>query len=239
MSMMMKMRCPKQAGFMLPGILLALLIWFAGVGVAKAACNAGNILYNDLEIVLSKDVVCVGGTVTATVKTTTPAAFVKLTSDSSKISITPTDGLRTPAEFTITGVTKSDLPGDVPLLATIISGEETDPEVVSCVATSSITVLKVDIVVDLEDQEVNGVRSGLKQDTLRFDLNGNMIPASNLTLQPTTVTVDGEQITTNLKVTYLPSCSELNLPGSNTVKVDIDDMVNNHMDQVVNTFLLP
>ena len=96
-----------------------------------------------------------------------------------------------------------------------------------CAVSNSVvvTVLKVEIVVDLEDQEVNGARSGLKQDTLRFDLNGNMIPASNLTLQSTTVTVDGEQITSNLKVTYVPLCSELNLPGSNTVKVDIDDVV--------------
>lgn len=54
-----------------------------------------------------------------------------------------------------------------------------------------------------------------------------------------TATVDGEQITTKLKVTYVPSCSELNLPGSNTVKVDIDDMVSNHMDQVVKMFQLP
>ena len=102
-----------------------------------------------------------------------------------------------------------------------------------------MSVLKVEIVVDLEDQEVNGVRSGLKQDTLRFELNGNVIPNSNLTLQPTTETVDGELILTRLKVTYEPSYSELNLSGSNTVKVDIDDVVNNHMDQVVNVFQLP
>ncbi|HOW96854.1 MAG TPA: hypothetical protein P5567_06835 [Kiritimatiellia bacterium] len=101
------------------------------------------------------------------------------------------------------------------------------------------TVLKVEIVVELEDQEVNGVRSGLKQDTLKFDFNDNVIHTSHLTLQPTTATVDGEQITTKLRVFYVPSCNELNLPGSNTVKVDIDDMVDNHIDQVVNTFQLP
>lgn len=106
-------------------------------------------------------------------------------------------------------------------------------------STLSVTVLKVDIAVDLEDQEVNGVRSGLKQDTLKFDLNGNVIPNSSLTLIPTTVMVDGEVITNKLKVTYVPSLSELNRPGSNTVKVDIDDMVENHMDQLVNTFQLP
>lgn len=97
----------------------------------------------------------------------------------------------------------------------------------------------MEIVVDLEDQEVNGVRSGLKQDALKFDLNGYVIPTSNLTLQPTTTMIDGEEITTKLKVIYVPSCNELNLPGSNTVKVDIDDMVDNHMDQVVKTFQLP
>jgi hypothetical protein len=150
MNMMIKARSPKQAGYMLPGILCAIMIWYAGVGEAKAACNAGNILYNDLEIVLSKDVVYVGGTVTATVTTDPtdppdPPVNVTLTSISSKISITPTLGLPTPAEFTITGVTKSDLPGDVPLVAEIISGVETVTGEVSCVETSSITVIKVDL----------------------------------------------------------------------------------------------
>ncbi len=114
--------------------------------MAKAACNAGNILYTTLTIELSKDVVGVGGTVTATVTTdpSVPPVNVTLTSVSSKISITPTVGL--PGVFTITGDTESDAPKDVPLVATIISGVETDPEVVSCIETSSITVLKVDIV---------------------------------------------------------------------------------------------
>ncbi len=114
--------------------------------MAKAACNAGNILYTTLTIELSKDVVCTGGTVTATVTTVPSGATVTVTSVSSKISITPTVGLPTPAVFTITGVTNSDLPGDVPLVATIISGVETDPEVVSCIETSSITVIKVESV---------------------------------------------------------------------------------------------
>jgi hypothetical protein len=151
MNMMIKARCPKQAGVLLPGILCAMLIWYAGVGEAKAACNAGNILYNDLEIVLSKDVVCIGGTVTATVTTDPIGANVTLTSISSKISITPTVGL--PGVFTITGGTKSDAPKDVPLVATIISGVETDPEVVSCIETSSITVLKVESV----DSDTGGI----------------------------------------------------------------------------------
>jgi hypothetical protein len=149
--MMMKTRWPKQAGVLLPGILCATLIWHAGVGVAKAACNAGDILYTTLTMVLSKDMVCVGGTVTATVTTDPIGATVTVTSVSSKISITPTVGLPTPAVFTITGDTESDAPKDVPLVATIISGVETDPEVVSCVATSSITVLKVDIDVDSDN----------------------------------------------------------------------------------------
>ncbi len=144
--MMMKTPWPKQAGHMLPGILCAILIWHAGVGEVRAACNAGNILYTTLTIELSKDVVCTGGTVTATVTTDPPGANVTLTSIPSipsKISITPTVGL--PGVFTITGDTESDAPKDVPLVATIISGVETDPEVVSCIETSSITVLKVDI----------------------------------------------------------------------------------------------
>ena len=103
--MMMKTRWPKQAGYMLPGILCAMLIWHAGAGVAKGACNAGNILYSTLTIELSKDVVCVGGTVTATVTTDPLGATVTVTSVSSKISITPTVGLPTPAVFTITGGT--------------------------------------------------------------------------------------------------------------------------------------
>jgi hypothetical protein len=143
--MMMKTLWPKQAGYMLPGILCAILIWHAGAGVAKAACNAGDILYTTLTIELSKDVVCIGGTVTATVTTDPIGATVTVTSVSSKISITPTVGLPTPAVFTITGDTESDAPKDVPLVATIISGVETDPEVVSCIETSSITVLKVDL----------------------------------------------------------------------------------------------
>jgi hypothetical protein len=102
-----------------------------------------------------------------------------------------------------------------------------------------VYIVKVDIVVDLEDQEVNGVRSGLKEDSLKFELNGTTIPYSSLTLQPTMETVDGDQITTKLKVTYTPLCSELNLPGSNTVKVDIDDRVDNHMDQITISFKLP
>ncbi len=105
--------------------------------------------------------------------------------------------------------------------------------------TARLTVVEVDIVVDLEDQDVNGVRSGLNQDSLNFRLNGSTIPASSLTLEPTTVTVDGEQITTKLKVSYVPSCDELNLSGSNTVTVDIDDMVDNHMDQITTSFQLP
>jgi hypothetical protein len=144
--MMMKTRCPKQAGVLLPGILYAILIWYAGVGEAKAACNAGNILYTTVTIELSKDVVCVGGTVTATVTTDPPdpPVNVTLTSISSKISITPTLGLPTPAVFTITGVTLSDDLKDVPLVATIISGVETVPGEVSCKESKSITVIKVE-----------------------------------------------------------------------------------------------
>ena len=100
------------------------------------------------------------------------------------------------------------------------------------------TILKVEIVVDLEDQEVNGVRSGLKEDSLMFELNGCAISNSYFKLHRSTETIDGELITTKLRVTYVPSCNELNLPGLNTVKVYIDDMVDNHLDQLVDTFQL-
>jgi hypothetical protein len=43
---------------------------------------------------------------------------------------------------------------------------------------------------------------------------------------------------TSIKVSYKPSYSELYLSGDNTVKIDIDDMVGNHMDQRVHTFQL-
>jgi len=98
---------------------------------------------------------------------------------------------------------------------------------------------KVDLNVTLEDEEVNGVRSGLDEDTLVFDLNGNVIPKSALTLTRTTETVDGVDITTELNVEYTPSCDELVVPGSNTLKVDIDDNVDNHMDQISETFSVP
>lgn len=91
------------------------------------------------------------------------------------------------------------------------------------------------ITVNLTDPLVNGVRSGLDVDTLRFELNGNVIDHSNLTILPTYDSIETD-ILTDLTVKYVPLSSELNLLGTNTVKVDIDDMVDNHMDQIELTF---
>jgi hypothetical protein len=101
---------------------------------------------------------------------------------------------------------------------------------------AKFTVLEVEIVVELEDLVRNSVCSGLKEDTLKFELNGNIIDREKLTLIPTTNMVAGTMVLTALKVSYAPSFSEINLTGSNTVKFDIDDAVDNHMDQVEKTF---
>ena len=243
--MMIKTPWPKQAGVLLPGILCAILIWHAGVGEAKAACNAGNILYTTLTIELSKDVVCVGGTVTATVTTDPIGANVTLTSIPSippKISISPTVGL--PGVFTITGVTESDLPGDVPLLATIVSGVETDPEVVSCIKSipNALTVLKVDVSIDLVDEEpVPDPRatvrdaSGLDMSTLSVTLNGYAVATSLMTISDIT----SGSVVVGKKLQSTAPCSMLNLPGSNEVKANISDNAGNAMDEVTQTFTLP
>ncbi len=97
-------------------------------------------------------------------------------------------------------------------------------------------VVKAEIVVELEDVVRNSVCSGLKVDTLKFELNGNLIDREKLTLQSTMDMVAGENVMTKLKVTYMPSGYEINLIGSNMVKIDIDDAVDNHMDQVEKNF---
>lgn len=105
------------------------------------------------------------------------------------------------------------------------------------------SVQNVQIIVVIEDPKVNDVCSGLNQYTgsLVFELNGTVIPNSNLSLQQTYEYDDGDPnpILTNLQITYCPSASELIIPGENVVKIDIDDIVDNHMDQVVQTFQLP
>jgi hypothetical protein len=105
--------------------------------------------------------------------------------------------------------------------------------------TATVDVLKIEIVAQLQDQEVNGVRSGLDVSSLTVLLNGNEIPAGRLTLEPTTATVDGQEIVTDLEVRFLPWCQELNMGSQNTVTVDIDDNVLNHMTQLAETFSVP
>jgi hypothetical protein len=104
-----------------------------------------------------------------------------------------------------------------------------------------VHVLDVMIAVELEDPEptpTNTVRTGLNENTLKFELNGKRIPKTELTLLKLTERVGSDNIVTSIKVSYKPSYSELYLSGDNTVKIDIDDMVGNHMDQRVHTFQL-
>jgi len=111
----------------------------------------------------------------------------------------------------------------------INSAEET------CRERLVLKAVQVNITVNLEDPQVNGVRSGLDESTLRFELNGVVIPNSSLTIGRTYELIDGENVLTNMSISYHPSGSELTF-GTNTVKVDIDDMVDNHMPQLVQTF---
>jgi hypothetical protein len=105
--------------------------------------------------------------------------------------------------------------------------------------TIDVTVVEVELQATLEDQEVNGVRSGLDETTLVFQLNGTAIPNASLSLTKTTETIDGVTVLTKLIIEYSPSCSELLIPGTNTVQVDIDDMVENHMTPLYTTFDVP
>jgi hypothetical protein len=102
---------------------------------------------------------------------------------------------------------------------------------------ANFTVNKVEIVVDFEDPKRNGVCSGINQFSLKIELNGKLInwlfDLSRITMDSSTDPLTGAD---KLKVTYVPSLDDLNLTGSNTVKVDINDNVNNHMDQVVKSF---
>ena len=101
----------------------------------------------------------------------------------------------------------------------------------------NVTVVEVDLAIEVEDPKINNVRSGLNVGTLQIKLNGTAI--SNPSIQTTYETIDGEQVPVKLNISYTPTCSELVFPGTNTVTVDIDDRVNNHMEQVTDTFQLP
>lgn len=102
-----------------------------------------------------------------------------------------------------------------------------------------VKVIRVVLTADLEDPLSNGFRSGLDQSTLKFEFNGTVIATSALTIQPTNETIDGQQIPVRFVITYSPSATELTLPGTNTLKVDIANRVGNKMTQVVHTFQLP
>jgi hypothetical protein len=110
----------------------------------------------------------------------------------------------------------------------------------SNVASGSVTATVVPAInIDIEDPKVNDVRSGLNESTLVVTLNGNTISKQRLTLTRTYETIDGEQVLVKLHVLYVPATSELRTSGNNTVTVDIDDMVENHMEQVTATFQIP
>jgi hypothetical protein len=102
---------------------------------------------------------------------------------------------------------------------------------------ANFTVNKVEIVADFEDPKTNGVCSGLNPFSLKIELNGKLIDffssLSRLTMESSKDPLTGAE---KLKVTYVPALDELNLTGSNTAKVDINDNVNNQMDQVVKSF---
>ena len=96
------------------------------------------------------------------------------------------------------------------------------------------TVLRPEIEVSISEPVTNNVRSGLDLGTLRFELNGTVIQTSNLSIDSS---YTGDLLTC-LDIQYIPLSAEL-VSGTNTVKVDIDDNVDNHMDQLVETFYLP
>lgn len=107
-------------------------------------------------------------------------------------------------------------------------------------ASDSMTLVAKDmaIIIAIEEKNPNGVRSGLDKDTLKVKINDTDVAGSDLTLEATydPVLVDGVKILTNLKVICLLCCRDLYYTGDNTVTVDIDDMVDNHMPQKQETF---
>lgn len=108
----------------------------------------------------------------------------------------------------------------------------------SPVNSDSVTVfsIKVSLAIEVEDPKINGVRSGLDLSTLQIKLNGTSVAGST---SITYETIDDEQVPVKLNISYTPTLSQLIVPGTNTVTVDIDDRVSNHMDRVINTFQLP
>jgi hypothetical protein len=79
-----------------------------------------------------------------------------------------------------------------------------------------VTILEVDIEADLKDQPPMGktYASGINTSSIVLKLNG------------TQVTPTVTDITNGKHVYYKPSCSELNIPGANTVELKIRDNAN-------------
>ncbi|MEI7945583.1 MAG: hypothetical protein WCJ02_02755 [bacterium] len=94
------------------------------------------------------------------------------------------------------------------------------------------------IIIDIKEKNPNNVRSGLDKDTLKVKINGTDFTGSDLILETVydPVLVDGVKILANLKVICRLCCRDLYNTGGNTVTVDIDDMVDNHMPQKQETF---
>ena len=72
-----------------------------------------------------------------------------------------------------------------------------------------------------------------------FKLNDSVVSNSNLTITRTTELIDGSDVLVKMVISYNPSDGELIDQGTNTVKIDIEDMVDNQMNQIVETFTLP
>jgi hypothetical protein len=86
----------------------------------------------------------------------------------------------------------------------------------NCYDTCTVNVVKVDIEADLKDQPPTGktYASGINTNSIVLKLNG------------TQVTPTITDITDGKHVHYKPACSELNIPGNNTVELKVRDNAN-------------
>ncbi|MBM4046263.1 MAG: hypothetical protein FJ279_14225 [Planctomycetes bacterium] len=98
--------------------------------------------------------------------------------------------------------------------------------------------MPVTIRLELQDPEVNGVRSGLDEATLAVMLNDVQVGAGDLALERTWADMDGQQVLAKLKLTYKPSREKLR-SGQNTVTVNIKDKVKNAMNPISSAFNMP
>lgn len=113
---------------------------------------------------------------------------------------------------------------------------------VDCSDVVKLVVLKVDVNINLVDEEPvpdprAAIRdaSDLDMSTLSVTLNGNAVDTSIMTI---TDIISGILVV-GKKLQFTAPCSMLNLPGSNEVKANINDIAGNPMDQVTQTFSLP